>query len=162
MTTASRLKYRVYLIGPAYKSSGLLNIQSRSSVGQSTTLIMQGSAVQVCSGLPSMGVQLSWLEHLLCKQGVVGSTPTISTNRIHLDFLGGFFCIPAHFPLLARKIGLFLAVVAFPFTWNPRFYCFCYSEQRFFSSNYISLSTTVYPSERDKVTRITNLQPIEK
>ena len=26
-----------------------------------------------------MGVWLSWLEHLLCKQGVAGSNPAIST-----------------------------------------------------------------------------------
>ena len=47
--------------------------------GQSTTLIMWGSAVQVRPGLPE-GVWLSWLEHLLCKQGVTGSNPVSSTG----------------------------------------------------------------------------------
>ena len=40
---------------------------------------MWGSAVQVRPGLPT-GVWLSWLEHLLCKQGVAGSNPAISTE----------------------------------------------------------------------------------
>ena len=40
---------------------------------------MWGSAVQVRPGLPT-GVWLSWLEHLLCKQGVAGSNPAISTG----------------------------------------------------------------------------------
>ncbi len=54
--------------------------QSYSSVGQSATLIMWRSAVQVCLGLRKFeGDQLSWLEHLLCKQGVNGSNPLFST-----------------------------------------------------------------------------------
>ena len=42
---------------------------------------MWRSAVQLCLGLPPgfLGVQLSWLEHLLCKQGVNGSNPLSST-----------------------------------------------------------------------------------
>ena len=45
---------------------------------------MWGSAVQVRPGLPE-GVWLSWLEHLLCKQGVAGSNPAISTGCVGLE-----------------------------------------------------------------------------
>ena len=43
---------------------------------------MWGSAVRVCPGLHvrSEGDWLSWLEHRLCKPGVVGSSPTFSTE----------------------------------------------------------------------------------
>ena len=43
---------------------------------------MWGSAVRVCPGLrrSAGGDWLSWLEHRLCKPGVVGSSPTFSTE----------------------------------------------------------------------------------
>ena len=46
---------------------------------------MWGSAVRVCPGLRigGMGDWLSWLEHRLCKPGVVGSSPTFSTRAPH-------------------------------------------------------------------------------
>ena len=39
---------------------------------------MWRSAVQLCTGL--RGISSVGLEHLLCKQGVKGSTPLFSTN----------------------------------------------------------------------------------
>ena len=84
-----------------------LKRQSRSSAGQSATLIMQRSAVRACPRLliegcrlykvqctkylrylihytqykntPLEGNQLSWLERLPCTQEVKGSTPLFST-----------------------------------------------------------------------------------
>ena len=35
-----------------------------------------------------MGDELSWLEHLLCKQGVNGSNPLFSTLRADIDMMG--------------------------------------------------------------------------
>ncbi len=39
-----------------------------------------GSEVQVLPGPPSVGDVAQLVEHLLCKQGVVGSIPSISTR----------------------------------------------------------------------------------
>ena len=45
------LKLKIYLIQSFGNYGKIIIKQSRSSVGQSTTLIMQGSAVQICAGL---------------------------------------------------------------------------------------------------------------
>jgi hypothetical protein len=51
-------------------------------------LISVGSEVQILPGPPMNDGGLAQLgEHLLCKQGVVGSIPTVSTNWIMFDFM---------------------------------------------------------------------------
>lgn len=87
-----------------YNSSPITHTKSRSSAGQSATLIMQRSAVRACPRLlikaagkslmadgkkvnsnqqeansTQRGNQLSWLERLPCTQEVKGSTPLFST-----------------------------------------------------------------------------------
>ena len=57
-----------------------------SSVGQSTRLISVGSMVQIHPDPPiSYGAVAQLGEHLLCKQGVIGSIPISSTSARHQD-----------------------------------------------------------------------------
>ena len=60
--------------------SWILNLRVCSSAGQSTRLISVGSLVQIQPDPPTpVGGVAQVGEHLLCKQGVVGSTPITST-----------------------------------------------------------------------------------
>jgi hypothetical protein len=57
-----------------------------SSVGQSTRLISVGSMVQIHPDPPiSYGAVAQLGEHLLCKQGVIGSIPISSTSARNQD-----------------------------------------------------------------------------
>ena len=60
---------------------GLPPAQSHSSVGQSATLIMWRSAVQLCLGLRSRGISSVGSERLPCTQEAKGSSPLSSTRR---------------------------------------------------------------------------------
>ena len=59
---------------------GLPPAQSHSSVGQSATLIMWRSAVQLCLGLRSRGISSVGSERLPCTQEAKGSSPLSSTR----------------------------------------------------------------------------------
>ena len=62
------------------------------------------SAVQLCQGLRFAGGIAQLVEHMLCKHGVAGSNPTISTEITFQDILEGFFVssIPNSIPVLPR------------------------------------------------------------
>jgi hypothetical protein len=91
--------------------AGPYTCRASSSVGQSTRLISVGSEVQVLPGPPEGGLPEggppervftgSWLipsggvaqlgEHLLCKQGVAGSSPAVSRVRFPRAWLSWFW-----------------------------------------------------------------------
>ena len=58
--------------------------ESRSSAGQSATLIMWRPPVQIRAGLRPGGAGglAQLVERLLCKQGAAGSSPAFSTGRV--------------------------------------------------------------------------------
>ena len=106
----------IYLCTPKQKRSVRITVSTQDSQSCNRGSIPLPST----KFFKILGVELSWLEHLLCKQGVVGSTPTISTSRsvrITVSTQDSQSCNRGSIPLPSTRKAVITSMTAFFVSW---------------------------------------------
>ena len=91
-----------YILFHSLLRSHSLMVRTGDFQSSSRGSIPRGTAITIIFVIVGMGDQLSWLEHLPYKQGVIGSSPISPTISIYLLIL---LSLSGHIAQLVRAVG---------------------------------------------------------